>query len=125
MLGHGTPYGLINVHRGGYFINYSHAELLRSKETYSIWCWSDEFFRKFHLHGFHTGMIISEVDEEYFILGRAPLSDIAIYGNMVQFAQVCGESETMEPEQAAKYVKDNYIGNDEVTRYNRGHIYVT
>ena len=66
MLGHGTPYGLISWNRATgevrYIINDSHAELLNTKETYSMWCHSDEFFENHGMKGFHSGMIISERD---------------------------------------------------------------
>lgn len=76
LLGHGLPNGLINpqikygrqMHRP-FLVNSSHVDLLRTKEVISVWCYSDEFFRKYNIPGFHTGMIISEVNEAYSILG--------------------------------------------------------
>lgn len=64
MLGHGTPSGLLasDGHGGflGYVIHDGHAELLKSKKTYSMWCNSDAYFACHGMKGFHSGMIISE-----------------------------------------------------------------
>ena len=50
MLGHGTPDGLLAVDKKlgfiGYLIHDGHADLLKTKKTYSMWCYSDEFFER-------------------------------------------------------------------------------
>ena len=55
MLGHGTTYGLISWNRTTgkvrHVINDSHAELLKTKETYSMWCHSDAFFERHDMKG--------------------------------------------------------------------------
>ena len=65
--------------------------LLKEKETLSMWCFSDRFFRKHNLKGFHTGMIISEVDEAKFMLGYSPLNKVELYENMVNLAKILYE----------------------------------
>lgn len=75
MLGHGTSNGLLNTGFRGYVIDDSFADLLRSKETISVWCHSDAYFRKHQIPGFHTGMIISETGEEWYVLGKCPLNE--------------------------------------------------
>ena len=62
-MGHGTPQGLIGFNR--LFINSRHIQLLRTKQCNFIWCNAIEFAIKYKIQGFHTGMIISEVDEAY------------------------------------------------------------
>lgn len=124
MLGHGTPYGLINSRRSGYIVNSSHVDLLKEKECISIWCKSDEFFSKYNIPGFHTGMIISEVDEEYYMLGYAPLNEEEILNNMLFFSRIVAECIDMSPIDMKKHILNKYNFKDEVTQYNRGNIIV-
>jgi hypothetical protein len=133
MLGHGTPYGLLAGHysRGGYFtrfdhfiINQTHTELLRKKDTFSIWCNSDLFFKRCDIPGLHTGMIISEEDEEYVILGKAPLDEEEMAKNMELFCGAFAKYIDLAPEECAKKVLEEYVGKDAVTQYNRKNITV-
>lgn len=82
LLGHGCPEGMLAgavvQSRSGrktfqrfsrYIISPTQAGSLKGKETISIWCNSDAFFRKYQAgKGLHTGMIISEVGEELYCL---------------------------------------------------------
>jgi len=66
MMGHGSPYGLLNYARIGeglYAIGERHVEMLRSKRCIFIWCNADQFVNKYRLGGLYTGMFISEVGE--------------------------------------------------------------
>ena len=77
MLGHGTGMGLaypsaIHGFKPGpngklFMIDDSFAPLLKDKKTISMWCFSDLYFKRNYIKGFHTGMIISERQE----IGRA------------------------------------------------------
>jgi hypothetical protein len=124
MLGHGTPSGLLNPQLGGYLVDSFHANTLKTKETISVWCHSDQFFRKHGMKGFHTGMIISEVYEALAVLGKAPLDDEETLDNMIMFSKIIGECIDLPPEQMKDYVLQHYVGNDEVTLYNRKNILV-
>ena len=141
MLGHGTPDGLL---AGGkvsyigfdnrewtYFTRFHHyivreemLNLLSTKETYSIWCNSDKFFEKKGIKGFHTGMIISEVSEEKYILDKVVLSEEEMAKNMELFCGTCAKYFDLPPEEAQKKILEEYVGDDEVTQYNRGNIKV-
>jgi len=124
MLGHGTPFGLINSACSGYLIDDSYANLLRTKECVSIWCYSDEYFKRNNIKGSHTGMIISEVSEEAFILGDIPLEANEIYSNMVKFSKIVGECIDKSPEDMKQHILNNYAGDDPVTQFNRKNIIV-
>ena len=132
MLGHGTPGGLIDPrvkdpyeHTTRMFlIDDSFADLLRRKETISVWCMSDQFFRRNNIPGFHTGMIISEKQEAQAFLGHCPLSEQELYESMVNFAKIIHDCIDMKPEEMKKYVLEHYIGDDEITKYNRNNIIV-
>jgi hypothetical protein len=124
MLGHGTPSGLLNPQVGGYLIDSRYADLLRQKETISVWCHSDQFFRKHGIKGFHTGMIISEVYEALAVLGKEPLTEEETLDNMIFFSEIIADSVDLPPEQMKDYVLQHYVGDDEVTLYNRKNIIV-
>src|SRR5664280_434259 len=65
MLGHGSPYGLINTGQfpdaGLFIIDDSMALTLKNKrDNVYIWCNADQFVRKHRLTGLNSGMFISE-----------------------------------------------------------------
>jgi len=63
MLGHGIPLGLLGYSR--LVINPNFVYLLRdpNKQYVYIWCNADQFVQIYKLHGFFTGMVISEPQE--------------------------------------------------------------
>ena len=124
MLGHGTPYGLINSARNAYLIDDSFADLLKTKETLSVWCFSEDYFRRHKMEGFHTGMIISEVQEEYLMLGKKVLNEKEMLENITNFSRYVGECIDRNPEEMKEYILGRYKGEDEVTRFNRERILV-
>ena len=128
MLGHGTPWGLLaskGANRfGRYILDTSFLTLLKEKETYSVWCNSDEFFKKGNIPGFHTGMIISEVGEEWAMLGKAPLDEEEMNSNMELFCGLCAKYIDSTPEEMKKGLLREYVGKDAVTQYNRKNIIV-
>jgi hypothetical protein len=74
MLGHGSPYGLLNPGQfpdaGLYIIDDSMVLPLRIKSnSIFIWCYAGKFVQKHGLSGLCTGMFISEVREanSYFL----------------------------------------------------------
>jgi len=86
MLGHGTEFGLGAVLSRKnrvldlffrILIDSSLVYLLKEKECVCIWCNADKFVEKYHLKGFYTGMIISEVEEAYHYSVNASTEEIA------------------------------------------------
>lgn len=128
MLGHGTPDGLLaaagGFRFGRYIVDHSHRHLFKGKDTYSIWCNSDQYFRRGHLKGFHTGMIISEVGEERYCLGKVVLNEEEMAKNMELFCGTCAKYFDLPPEEAQKKILEEYVGEDEVTQFNRKRIIV-
>lgn len=61
ILGHGDCRGLFN--NGNYIIDPTLVYLLREKDLVGIWCYANEFFKKYGLSGFNCGMFISEMKE--------------------------------------------------------------
>ena len=77
MMGHGSPSGLFMPKVEGveedengelfeytdYTINDSYSDILRQKRTVCVWCNADRYVVPNNLHGFYTGMAISELCE--------------------------------------------------------------
>lgn len=128
MLGHGTPQGLLcsdgSDRFARYIIDTSHGELFKGKDTFSVWCNSDRYFRALGLHGFHTGMIISEVGEEWVVFGSAPLDDTEMRWNMEDFCRAVAEGIELTPEQCKAHILEQYNRLDAVTIYNRTNLFV-
>lgn len=131
MMGHGTPSGLLNVwsHFYGdepnqlYVIDNYFADLLQTKETISIWCHSDQFARQYKLPGFHTGMIISEVCEAQYVLGKTPLTAEETLDNMNLFADVLGKHiDNPNLLEMQKLIREEYNRDDPVSVFNRENI---
>ena len=132
MMGHGTPAGLINpdfwfskkIGSFPFTINRSHVKLLSTKKTISIWCNSDQFYElnKLSDGNLHTGMIISEVMEEWMCLNNIPLDENEILDNMNLFAKAVHDSIDLEPEEMVENILSIYDGDDEVTQFNRKNI---
>jgi hypothetical protein len=70
MMGHGSSSGLFSVNQfksaNGYIIDSNFVDLLKNKQNIFIWCFADEFVKKYNLSGFSTGMFISEAKEAIF-----------------------------------------------------------
>jgi hypothetical protein len=77
MLGHGSPFGLLNFGQfpgaGSHIIDESMALPLKCKtSSIFIWCYSDQFIQRHGLKGMSCGMFISEVREaEYYGFWRS------------------------------------------------------
>jgi hypothetical protein len=131
-LGHGLPEGFLRtskfvLHKPAkdyFLIDDSHASWFQGKETISIWCFSDRYFKRHGYAGFHTGMIISEVKEAYYILGHCPLTEGELNGNMTRFAKHLGACIEMPPKDIKEYMLAHYTGNDAITQYNRKNLTV-
>ncbi|MCJ7448973.1 MAG: hypothetical protein MUO72_14910 [Bacteroidales bacterium] len=68
MLGHGSPYGLLNPDQfpdaGSYIIDNSMVlPLMNKSNSIYIWCFASKFVHQHELSGLCTGMFISEVRE--------------------------------------------------------------
>ena len=128
MLGHGTPYGLLAVDRKigfiGYLIHDGHADLLKTKKTYSMWCHSDAYFERHGMRGFHSGMIISE-EMEALMYGIEGYSDEDIVESLMPLMYAMHDTIEMEDLQEMKrIILERYNANDPVTWFNRRNIVI-
>ena len=124
MLGHGLPMGLINQRRNGFLIDDGFAPLLRTKDTLSMWCYSDVYFRRHNIPGFHTGMIISETAEESLMLGYKPLNEKEMLENFKKISKCLGECIELESKEIRSYMLEHYNDNDPVSAFNRNNFIV-
>lgn len=63
LLGHGTPYGLLNTESDGFAVSEKHIKWLKNRPVIGIFCYASEFANKYDLHGFFTSMFISNISE--------------------------------------------------------------
>ena len=129
IMGHGTPYGLLNPspkRQSLFIIDDSFAEELSKKEVVSIWCFSDQYFKRnlIYKNQFHSGMIISEVPEAFYTIGYSPLTKEQLLENMESFAKIVGECIEDTPEEMQKHILEKYNYKDEITQFNRKNILV-
>jgi hypothetical protein len=91
MLGHGSPYGLLNlagIGDGLYAVGEKQVPLLRNKQCIFIWCNADVFVKRYQLKGLYTGMFISEVREAEFC--NVPVDQDTIDTSNSRFADILG-----------------------------------
>ena len=63
MMGHGCSNGLLSSNKKNLIIDSSMVQFLRDKQCVGIWCYADQFFRRYKIPYACTGMIISEYEE--------------------------------------------------------------
>lgn len=122
MLGHGAPFGLFGF--GGLVINSFHVNLIQNKlNNVYIWCNANKFVERYDLHGFYTGMVISEYLEAvmYSITNIGP-DEIRHLNNF--YARTIGEVITKEPKLIVEHVKLKYQSEDnQVIQFNNETLY--
>ena len=126
LLGHGTPLGLCNMKTNSYIFdhgtykNYTHA---RSIELVAVWCNANQFFMKVDEPDdvFSTGMFVSELREakDYF-LNKA--TEQEIHDQFLLFSKVLNTAAFLPINKIKEYIDENYIGEDEVTKFNRAQM---
>lgn len=125
MLGHGTADGMGFVKNGfiDFIIDSSLVYLLREKkDNIFIWCNADEFVKKYKLDGFSTGMFISETEESYMYGVEATFNEIQESNE--RFAKVISNYVNRKSgEELKNIVKEDYVLNSDVARYNHERIY--
>ncbi len=78
--GHGTSYGLLhpNLESGQYIIHENNVHLIHAQNVIGVWCWASAFAQTHHLHGFFTGMFISNLEEAHQYLNTQCINDIML-----------------------------------------------
>jgi len=114
MMGHGYPGGLFMSH-----IDSTLVYLLREKECVCIWCNADQFVNRYGLKGFFTGMFISEVSEAGWFNIKTT-QEAVDYSNEL-FTRLV--TENIDNENPQPIIKENYVGDCPVIRYNNDRLY--
>jgi len=122
IMGHGTPMGLLGY--GRYVITPKFVYLLRdlNKKYVFIWCNANKFIEKYYLHGFYTGMIISEMREAYYCGIRTTNAEI----NFSNFLFADSIKKSIDLDDFYKNVilyYDNYIQFNPIILFNKKNIY--
>lgn len=119
IMGHGIPSGLLG--HGRLFIHSQFVNLLRdlNKKYVFIWCNADMFVDYYNLHGFYSGMFISEVGEAKFFNIDATQQQIDYSNNL--FADIVNKA--IDTPNFYETVKREYIGEDPVIQFNNQRLY--
>lgn len=117
MLGHGTENGLFGF--GKYVIDPTFVYLLREKVCVCIWCNADVFVKKYKLHGFYTGMIISDYEEA--VMYCISTNSYWINESNIEFANAIKNS--IDLPNMLEMATSLYEGNTAVIEFNRNNLY--
>ena len=125
VLGHGTEDGMCDFNgiRITPWIDSSLVYLLRDKlNSVYIWCNADIFVKKYNLHGFYTGMIISELDEAY-MYSIVPKGDDILESNIL-FAETVAKHLNVDTHIMSENVKAEYDSDSNmIIDFNKYNIY--
>lgn len=137
MMGHGSPNGLfmptvkgVEEDENGelfeytdYSINHSYANILREKRTVCVWCNADRYVVPNDLHGFYTGMAISELCEADYcdVKGCNPKQ---LEESNTKFTMGLKESLKVDGPESVKIFKEIYYNpKNPIMVYNRKRLY--
>lgn len=138
MMGHGSPgglmmpvgtiYGVDDVDGqlekySMYSINSNFVDILKTKPIVAVWCNADQFVLKHDLHGFYTGMVISEMCEaNYCNVHKCNTKDLEESNTL--FTKALKEAIKIQSPESVKVFKEIYNNpNNEIMNYNRQRIY--
>lgn len=124
MLGHGDEKGLLRDYhtRPSYLIDSQFVFLLRQKQCVCVWCNADVFVKKYDLHGFTTGMIISEADEALYCCIPFESTDIELSNR--KFALALKVAFDYKLEDQKKIFHHLYSPSTPVEEFNNENIYI-
>ena len=117
MMGHGSPSGLYTADYNT-IIDSSLVYLLRDKICVCIWCYANEFFNKYELKGYATGMIISEVEEAYDLGVKCTSMEVSDSNKLFTDSLKIALKEDLISES----MKENYIGDSEIIKFNKNSL---
>ena len=131
MMGHGCPSGLFNVGKffgtNGLIISRNDVELLKDKtENIYIWCNADKFVIPHDLHGFYSGMFVSEVGEGHYCGVKGVTQKIVDESNHA-FSKIVGKYIQLPVAELYKKVVKEYgelAKTNPVAKYNHERLYV-
>lgn len=125
MLGHGLSNGLFSLAAPLYVISEANVEALREKrDSVFIWCFASDFVKKHGLHGFASGMFISEVAEA--ALNNIRTTQAAVTASNALFGRLAGECIHQSAGAMLAHLDDNYRNTDcPIVSFNRERFVAT
>lgn len=122
IMGHGTPMGLLGY--GKFVITPEFVYLLKepNKKYVFIWCNADMFVERYDLHGFYTGMIISEYEEALMFSIKPNINQIE-YSNWLFAESIKNAIDTDSFHQRVLVDYDNYVNENPIINFNKENIY--
>ncbi len=137
MMGHGSPSGLFMPRIEGveedengelfeytdYSINNTYSDILREKRTVCVWCNADRYVVPNDLHGFYTGMAISELCEADYcdVKGCNPKQ---LEESNTKFTMGLKESLKVDGPESVKIFREIYNNpKNPIMVYNRKRLY--
>lgn len=122
VLGHGTERGMFDT-KGIIWIDSRLVYLLREKmNSVYIWCNADVFVEKYKLHGFYTGMIISDFEEAYIYGVNHKREDIDNSNSL--FSKIVGEGLNIDTKVMYGKVKESYSDDENnIVSFNSKNIH--
>jgi len=139
MMGHGTPFGLlmpkitiygvdlldeVTLRRyRDYVLGSSYVDILKTKPIVAVWCNADQFILQHDLHGFYTGMVISELCEaNYCNVNKCDQKDLNESNEL--FTLALKEAIKIQSPQSVNVFKEIYNNpKNSIMVYNRQRIY--
>ena len=125
MMGHGSPSGMFG--KRGMMVDHRLTKALKTKENIHIWCHAYSFVEREGLHGFSTGMFVSEVGEAHIM--NVPLKPNAsqdIKESNELFAKLVHDKMLGSCKEMYDHCKELYTyelsGHSDVVRYNRSRL---
>lgn len=138
MMGHGTPNGLlmpvgsikgveeINGDVKEYTqhsINSSFVDILKTKPIVAVWCNADRFVVPHDLHGFYTGMVVSEMCEADYCNVRGCDVDDLEESNRLFTIALTAAIDIPSPESVNVFKEIYNNPKNQIMLYNRQRIY--
>lgn len=138
MMGHGSPGGLMmpKITLNGvdlvdgelkkyslHSLGSDFVDILKTKAIVAVWCNADQFVLRHDLHGFYTGMVISEMCEaNYCNVHKCNIKDLEESNRL--FTEALTAAIKIQSPESVKVFKEIYNNpKNEIMNYNRQRIY--
>lgn len=122
-MGHGDPTGLVREYKIqlSYMIDSTYVQMLREKDCIFIWCYANDFAKKYAIKGFSTGMIISESYEAHY--HRVIHSPESVKKSNEKFALAIKKCVSLPTIDMKSEFHKLYIPESNVEQYNNERIF--
>jgi hypothetical protein len=140
LMGHGSPGGLmlsmiggvegVELNSSGQYVKYKHysvgydfLNILKTKSIVAVWCNADRFVVPNDLHGFYTGMVISELCEANYCQVHG-CDDVQLQYSNTLFTKALKAALPIDSPESVDVFKNIYNGdNNQIIDYNKQRIY--